>query len=192
MFNKCEYVISTTKRIQGPNKDNKPEFVFLGRSNVGKSSFINSITNRKNLAKTSSKPGKTRLMNYFNIDDLFYFVDAPGYGYASKSYGDRLDFGDYIEDYLIDNDNLKVVFLLVDSFVGPTKDDILMYEYLKYNNLNVVIIGTKSDKLPKSRVQQYLKVIKEKLDIDYSKIILTSSNDKKGFDDVKKLIEEYL
>ena len=100
MFNDCKYIISTTKRSQSPNVTNLPEFVFLGRSNVGKSSFINALTNRKALAKTSSKPGKTKTMNYFIIDDRFYLIDAPGYGYASRSYGSRLDFGDYIEDYL--------------------------------------------------------------------------------------------
>ena len=191
-YNKCEYVISTTKRSQSPNVNNLPEFTFLGRSNVGKSSFINALTNRKALAKTSSKPGKTRLMNYFNIDDKFFLVDAPGYGYASRSYGARLDFGDYIEDYLNNNPNLKIVFLLVDSFVGPTKDDILMYEYLKYHKLNVKIIGTKVDKVSKSKVLSYKKVIKEKLNVSNDDIYLTSSNDKKGFDEINELMSSYL
>ena len=192
LFNKCEYVISTTKRSQSPNIENKPEFVFLGRSNVGKSSFINALTGRKNLAKTSSKPGKTRLMNYFNIDDLFYLVDAPGYGYASRSYGSRLDFGDYIEDYLNNNPNLKITFLLIDTLVGPTKDDILMFEYLKYHKLNVKIIGTKMYKVGKSKVLSYKKVIKEKLNINNEDIFLTSSNDKKGFDEINSLMSSYL
>ena len=191
-FNKCEYVISTTKRSQSPNLENKPEFVFLGRSNVGKSSFINALTNRKALAKTSGKPGKTRTMNYFNIDDLFYLVDAPGYGYASRSYGSRLDFGDYIEDYLNNNPNLKITFLLVDTFVGPTKDDILMYEYLKYHNLNVKIIGTKMDKVGKSKVLSYKKVIKEKLNAKNEDIYLTSSVERKGFDEINLLMSSYL
>ena len=191
-FNKCEYVISTTNRSQSPNVNNLPEFVFLGRSNVGKSSFINALTNRKALAKTSSKPGKTRTMNYFTIDDRFFLVDAPGYGYASRSYGSRLDFGDYIEDYLDNNTNLKIIFLLIDSFVGPTNDDILMYEYLKYHKLNVRIIGTKVDKVPKSKVLSYKKVIKEKLNIDTNSIYLTSSNDKKGFDEIIELMSSYL
>lgn len=192
MFNDCKYIISTTKRSQSPNVTNLPEFVFLGRSNVGKSSFINALTNRKALAKTSSKPGKTKTMNYFIIDDRFYLIDAPGYGYASRSYGSRLDFGDYIEDYLNKNDNLKIVFLLVDTFVGPTKDDILMYEYLKYHDLNIRIIATKCDKVGKSRIQQYKKIIKEKLNISYDIITLTSSQEKKGFDEVISLMESYL
>ena len=191
-FSKCEYIISTTNRSQSPNTENKPEFVFLGRSNVGKSSFINGLTNRKALAKTSSKPGKTRTMNYFNIDDRFYLVDAPGYGYASRSYGSRLDFGDYIEDYLNNNANLKITFLLVDTFVGPTKDDILMYEYLKYHNLNVKIIGTKMDKVGKSKVLSYKKIIKEKLNAKNEDIFLTSSNERKGFDEINELMSSYL
>ena len=191
-FNKCEYVISTTNRKQSPNKNNLPEFVFLGRSNVGKSSFINALTGRKSLAKTSQKPGKTKTMNYFNIDDLFYLVDAPGYGYASRSYGSRLDFGDYIEDYLIDNPNLKIVFLLVDTFVGPTKDDILMYEYLIYHKLNVKIIATKMDKVGSSKILSYKKNIKEKLNTSNDNIYLTSSNEKKGFIEINDLMSSYL
>ena len=191
-FNKCEYVISTTNRKQSPNKNNLPEFVFLGRSNVGKSSFINALTGRKSLAKTSQKPGKTKTMNYFNIDDLFYLVDAPGYGYASRSYGSRLDFGDYIEDYLIDNPNLKIVFLLVDTFVGPTKDDILMYEYLIYHKLNVKIIATKMDKVGSSKILSYKKNIKEKLNTSNDNIYLTSSNEKKGFVEINELMSSYL
>ena len=191
-FNKCEYVISTTNRKQSPNKNNLPEFVFLGRSNVGKSSFINALTGRKSLAKTSQKPGKTKTMNYFNIDDLFYLVDAPGYGYASRSYGSRLDFGDYIEDYLIDNPNLKIVFLLVDTFVGPTKDDILMYEYLIYHKLNVKIIATKMDKVGSSKILSYKKNIKEKLNTSNDNIYLTSSNEKKGFVEINDLMSSYL
>lgn len=193
MFNDCKYIISTTKRSQGPNyTTNLPEFVFVGRSNVGKSSFINALTNRKLLAKTSSKPGKTKTMNYFLIDNRFYLVDAPGYGYASRSYGSRLDFGDYIEDYLENNDNLKIIFLLIDTFVGPTKDDILMFEYLKYHNLNIHIVASKCDKVGKSRIQQYKKIIKEKLNTSYDIITLTSSQEKKGFDEIISLMESYL
>ena len=119
-FKTCEYVISAVSKSQNPNKNNLPEFVFLGRSNVGKSSFINALTNRKTLAKTSSKPGKTRTMNFFLIDEALYLIDAPGYGYANQSYGTRLDFGNYIEEYMHGNENLKICFLLVDTKVGPT------------------------------------------------------------------------
>lgn len=190
-FKSCEYIISAVKKSQYPNKNNLPEFVFLGRSNVGKSSFINAITNRKTLAKTSSKPGKTQTMNFFLIDEKFYLVDAPGYGYANKSYGTRMDFGNYIEEYIHDNDNLKVCFLLVDTKVGPTKDDILMYEYLVYHNLNVCVITTKCDKVGTTLLLKHKKIIKEKLNIDNNKIYMTSSLNKKGFEEIISLIESY-
>ena len=126
MFETCEYVISAVNKSQYPNKDYLPEFVFLGRSNVGKSSLINALTKRKMLAKTSSKPGKTRTMNFFLIDKMFYLIDAPGYGYDSRTYGERQDYGKYIEECLFENENLKVTFLLIDTLVGPTNDDLLM------------------------------------------------------------------
>ena len=192
MFNKCDYIISTTSRKQSPNVNNLPEFIFLGRSNVGKSSFINAITNRKMLARTSSKPGKTLTINYFSIDDKFYLCDAPGYGYASRSYGTRIDLGAAIEDYLVGNSNLKVVFLLIDTFVGPTKDDLLMYNYLMHYKLNVKIIATKSDKVGRSKVLQYKKAIYSKLECDPNNVILTSSQEKTGINDVVKIIEGYI
>lgn len=192
MFNKCDYIISTTSRKQSPNVNNLPEFIFLGRSNVGKSSFINAITNRKMLARTSSKPGKTLTINYFLIDDKFYLCDAPGYGYASRSYGTRIDFGAAIEDYLINNSNLKVVFLLIDTFVGPTKDDILMYNYLKHYNLFVKIVATKSDKVGRSKILQYKKAIYTKLECNQDDIYLTSAQEKTGINEVINLIASYL
>ena len=192
MFKKCEYVISAVKKEQYPNRNNLPEFVFLGRSNVGKSSFINAFTDRKMLAKTSSKPGKTRTMNFFLIDDEFYLVDAPGYGYANKSYGTRLDFGDYIEEYLHDNLNLKACFLLVDTKVGPTKDDVLMYEYLKYNNLNVCVIATKSDKVGTTLVSRHRNEISKKLNLEKNKIFMTSSLNKIGFDKIVEYVQSYI
>ena len=137
MFNDCKYIISTTKRSQGPNYlTNLPEFVFLGRSNVGKSSFINALTNRKSLAKTSSKPGKTKTMNYFFIDESFYLVDAPGYGYASRSYGSRLDFGDYIEDYLNNNQNEIKPDLKTISSAGESVDISTLETTHLLNSLN--------------------------------------------------------
>ena len=105
MFKKCEYVISAVSRKQNPNISNVPEFVFLGRSNVGKSSFINFLVNRKLLARTSTKPGKTIAVNFYNIDDKMYFVDVPGYGYAARSFEQKDKFGGYIEEYLVDNLN---------------------------------------------------------------------------------------
>ena len=191
MFNDCKYVISAVSKKQYPNVNNIPEFVFLGRSNVGKSSFINSLTNRKNLARTSGTPGKTITLNFYSIDDTYYFVDVPGYGYAQRNFDMRQDFGKYIEEYLLENQNLKLCFLLVDTKVGPTADDILMYNYLKHLNLNVVVVATKSDKVGTTRVLTHKKVIKEKLGIDNNNIYMTSSLNKKGFDEIRDLIKKY-
>ena len=188
MYKKSEYIISTTKLSQSPNKDNFSEFIFLGRSNVGKSSLINALTGRKLLAKTSSKPGKTIALNYYLIDEEFYFVDAPGYGYAARSVAKRLDFGDSLEEYLTKNDNLKMIFLLVDTKVGPTSDDLLMYEYLEYLNKPFTIVATKSDKIGTTLVARAIKEIKNK--INDVNIIVTSANAKKGISDLEALINE--
>lgn len=191
MFNDSKYIISAVNKKQFPNIDNLPEFVFLGRSNVGKSSFINSLTNRKNLARTSSKPGKTITLNFYLIDEKYYFVDVPGYGYASRSFAMRDNFGEYIEEYLFNNQNLKIAFLLVDTKVGPTSDDILMYNYLKHLNLNIKIIATKADKVGTTKVLSHKKVIREKLGIDNESIFMTSSQTKKGIDEIIDLIKKY-
>lgn len=191
MFNTCEYVCGAGKKDQFPNKENLNEFVFLGRSNVGKSSLINAITNRKMLAYTSSKPGKTIAINFFLIDKSFYLVDVPGYGFALKSQSMKEQFGKYIENYLNDNHNLKVAFLLVDSKVGPTQDDILMYNYLKYFNINVKIIGTKSDKIGSTLVLHQKKIIKEKLNCSNDDIIMTSSTSRKGIDNIVEILSSF-
>ena len=186
MFDKCEFITSTTKRSQSPNKSNLNEFVFLGRSNVGKSSIINAVTRRKLLAKTSSKPGKTITLNYFLIDEKFYLVDVPGYGYASRSKDQRVGFGASIEDYLINNPNLKIAFLLVDTKVGPTKDDILMYNYMTHFGINIQIITTKCDKVPTTLRTKAIKEVKQKLQND--NIIVTSAEKKIGINEIVELI----
>ena len=190
MFDKCEYIISAVNKKQFPNHNQLPEFVFLGRSNVGKSSFINALTNLKMLARTSSKPGKTQTINFFLIDEAFYLVDVPGYGYASRSRDDRLRYGEYIEAYLINNPNLKIAFLLVDTKVGPTNDDILMMNYLKHLALNIIVIGTKADKIGKTMLSKQKALIRNSLLVDDNKIILTSATTKQGFDQVITLISE--
>lgn len=191
MFNDAKYIISAVSKEQSPNDNNLPEFVFLGRSNVGKSSFINALTNRKNLARTSSKPGKTIALNYYLIDSRYYFVDVPGYGYASRSMDTRDKFGLYIENYLHNNTNLKIAFLLVDTKVGPTNDDILMYDYLKYLGLNIKIIATKADKVGTTKVLTHKKQIKEKLNISNDDIFMTSVQEKKGIKEVIDLIKSF-
>lgn len=187
---KAEYIISAVSKKQYPNL-NYPSFVFLGRSNVGKSSFINALTSRKNLAFTSSKPGKTIALNFYNIDDKYLFVDVPGYGYAKRNISDRLGYGEMIEEYL-DNPNLKVCFLIVDIRHDPSEDDVLMYNYLKHLNLNVVVIATKADKISKNQTINSLKNIKKVLKMDdLDKCYPVSSETKTGIEEVEKIIKSY-
>jgi len=189
MYSTCEYVISAVSKKQYPNDQNFNEYVFLGRSNVGKSSFINALTNTKMLARTSSKPGKTQTINFFLINKKFYFVDVPGYGYATHSFSKREDFGNYIEEYLKDNPNLKMAFLLIDTKVGPTKDDILMFQFLKFLKIKITLISTKCDKIGTTMLFKHKKMIKQKLEINDNQIIFTSSLTKVGMDQVRDLIE---
>ena len=134
-------------RISQYPDDRKSEFLILGRSNVGKSSFINTIINRKNMARTSSKPGKTQTLNFYLVNNEFYIVDVPGYGYAQTSKKRMEKFGLMIEEYLKERQNLKHIFLLIDYRHKPTEDDLLMYKFLKYYNLPVTIVCTKYDKV---------------------------------------------
>lgn len=183
MFNNSEFIISTVNVNQSPNKNNYNEFVFLGRSNVGKSSLINALCNKKNLARVSSNPGKTITLNYYLIDKSFYLVDVPGYGFANRSKEMKDVFGKYIDNYLLNNKNIKMCFLLVDTKIGPTEDDVLMYNYLKYLQLPITVISTKADKIGKTLLLRHEKNIKTKL-LD-ANIIMTSSNSKYGLDKLK-------
>lgn len=177
---------------QYPN-DNMKEFLLLGRSNVGKSSFINTIIERKNFARTSSKPGKTQTLNFYQVNDSFYLVDVPGYGYASVSKDTQKKFGMMIEDYLKNRENLSHVFMLVDYRHKPSEDDILMYEYLKYYNLNITVIATKSDKVSKNSRDKQDKLIKDTLNMDeHASFIPFSTITKKGREEVLEIIESYL
>lgn len=188
MFNNSEFIISTVNLNQSPNKNNSNEFVFLGRSNVGKSSLINALCNKKNLARVSSNPGKTITLNYYLIDKQFYLVDVPGYGFANRSKEMKDVFGKYIDNYLLNNKNIKMCFLLVDTKIGPTEDDVLMYNYLNYLQLPITIISTKSDKVGKTLLIRHEKNIKSK--IPDAKIIITSSNSKFGLDNLKLFFNE--
>ncbi len=146
-------------------EDGKPEFLILGRSNVGKSSFINCIVNRKSIARTSSKPGKTQTLNFYNIDNLCYLVDVPGYGYAAVSNKKQEKFGMMIEEYIINRPNLKHVFLLIDYRHKPTENDLMMYDFLKYYNLPVTVVCTKYDKVKKSGRAKQDKLISSIIDV---------------------------
>jgi len=166
--------------------DNIPEVLFVGRSNVGKSSLINALTNNKKMAKVSSAPGKTRLLNFFDINkSQFRLVDAPGYGYAKISEAMKISFEKMMEDYLSTRENLVFVAMLVDLRHKPSGDDILMYKYLKNQNLPVVLIGTKLDKLKQNDIKKNQKLIIDTLNlIPSDTFILTSSSNKKNMDQI--------
>lgn len=184
-----ELVISATRRSQYPT-DGKSEYLLIGRSNVGKSSFINTLINRKNYARTSSRPGKTQTINFYNINEEFYLVDAPGYGYAQVSKTKRKKFGLMIEDYIINRKNLKCVFLLIDFRHKPTNDDILMYNFLKYYKIPTVIVGTKSDKVGITMAQKQRNTLINDLDLVVGDEFITfSSISKDGKEEIYKKIE---
>ena len=179
-------------RISQYPDDKKNEFLILGRSNVRKSSFINTIINRKNMAKTSSKPGKTQTINFYHINSQFYIVDVPGYGYAQTSKKQIEKFGIMIEEYLKNRQNLKHVFLLVDFRHKPTEDDVLMYKFLKYYNLPVTIVTTKFDKVNRSLRDKQNDLIKKTLMPALGdEIINFSSVTKLGKERVYDIIENY-
>lgn len=184
---------TTAVRVSQYPTDNKCEFLLVGRSNVGKSSFINSLINRKNYAHTSSKPGKTQTLNFYLVNNNFYLVDVPGYGYAAVSKAAQKKFGLMIEDYLKNRPNLKHVFLLIDYRHKPTEDDLLMYNYLKYYNVHVTVIATKYDKVNKNARTKQDKVIAEAMNIALEdNLIFYSSISKKGREEVYRTINSYL
>ncbi|MBP5684400.1 MAG: YihA family ribosome biogenesis GTP-binding protein [Bacilli bacterium] len=170
--------------------DNLKEFLLVGRSNVGKSSFINTLIERKNFARTSSKPGKTQTLNFYLVNNSFYLVDVPGYGYASVSKDKQKKFGLMIEEYLKTRTNLAHVFMLVDYRHKPTEDDILMYEFLKYYNLDITIVATKYDKVSKNKKEKQNKLIKETLKCNDDELITFSTITKKGRSEVLDIIEK--
>ncbi|MDY5057897.1 MAG: ribosome biogenesis GTP-binding protein YihA/YsxC [Bacilli bacterium] len=191
-INTIELIISAVRESQYPT-DNKEEFLLVGRSNVGKSSFINTIINRKNYARTSSTPGKTQTLNFYKINDSFYLVDAPGYGFAKVRNSLKKKFGLIMESYLKSRENLKMVFLLVDFRHKPTSDDIMMYDYLKYYNVPVTIICTKVDKVSKNNHAKNKNIIQKELNLpDDKNIILFSSVTKIGKNEVYEEIEKHL
>ena len=189
-INTVELTISAVRESQYPT-DNKSEFLLIGRSNVGKSSFINAIINRKNYARTSATPGKTQTLNFYKVNDEFYLVDAPGYGFAKVRNSLKKKFGLIIENYLKSRSNLKRVFLLIDFRHKPTNDDLLMYNFLKYYDLSVTIILTKVDKIGRTLREKQLQLIKDTLNIkEEDKYILFSSTTKLGKNDVTSIIDK--
>ena len=170
------YAVSAVREDQYP-KDDLPEIALSGRSNVGKSSLINTLLNRKNLARTSSQPGKTQTLNFYLVNDEFYLVDVPGYGYARVSQKKRQEFGEMIQDYLETRPNLKGLVILIDSRHEPTKDDIAMYNYAQYLNLPILVVCTKIDKIKKSQVNKVMFRLKKNIDLNYDHVtVLTFSS----------------
>lgn len=181
--------ISAVRRSQYPT-DNQSEYLLVGKSNVGKSSFINTLINRKNFARTSATPGKTQTINFYHVNDSFYLVDAPGYGFAMLSKKKQKKFGLMMEDYLTNRKNLKQVFMLVDFRHGLTNDDIMMYNFLKYYKLPVTIVATKVDKIGITKHQQQRNMILDDLDLVVGdEFVMFSNVTKVGKEDIHQKIE---
>lgn len=187
-----EIVISAVKPDQYPETD-LPEFALAGRSNVGKSSFINKMLNRKGLARISSKPGKTQTLNFYLINEVLHFVDVPGYGYAKVSKSERAAWGKMIETYFTSREQLRAAVLIVDLRHPPTSDDVMMYDFLKHYEIPCIVIATKADKIPRGKWQKHLKVTRETLDLDKNdKILLFSSETGEGKDQTWAILASYM
>jgi len=187
-----DIVISAVKPEQYPETD-LPEFALAGRSNVGKSSFINKMLNRKGLARISSKPGKTQTLNFYLINEILHFVDVPGYGYAKVSKTERAAWGRMIETYFTTREQLRAVVLIVDLRHPPTADDVMMYDFLKHYEIPCIVIATKADKIPKGKWQKHLKVTRETLDLDKNDhLIVFSSETGEGKDKAWSLLQSYM
>ncbi|EUJ40687.1 ribosome biogenesis GTP-binding protein YihA/YsxC [Brochothrix campestris] len=190
--NQVELLISAVRPEQYP-KGQLPEFALAGRSNVGKSSFINRMLQRKAMARISSKPGKTQTLNFYEVEQKLIFVDVPGYGYAKISKSERAKWGVMMETYMTDRPPLKAVIQIVDMRHKPSSDDVAMYQFLKHHDIRVIVIATKSDKIPKGRWQKSIKEIKETLKFDADDNIVTfSSESGLGKDQAWKIIEKFM
>ena len=178
------------KKEQYPN-GGLPEIAFAGKSNVGKSSLINAMINRKSLARTSGSPGKTRTINFYNVENSLMFVDLPGYGYAKISKSEKEKWGAMIENYLIKREFLRGIILLIDIIHEPGENDKMMYEWLKHYGHKIIIVATKSDKLKRSQINKHISVIMKTLGLLKEDIIIPfSSENKSGKNELWKIIEE--
>ncbi|MBP5281605.1 MAG: YihA family ribosome biogenesis GTP-binding protein [Lachnospiraceae bacterium] len=170
-----------------------PEVAFAGKSNVGKSSLINALMNRKNLARTSSQPGKTQTINYYNINDALYFVDLPGYGYAKVSQEIKAKWGKMIENYLRKSSQLKIVFLLIDIRHEPSENDRTMYDWVRKMGFQPIIIATKLDKINRSQIAKQVKILREGLKASKDTVIIPfSALSKQGRDEIYALLDQLL
>ncbi|MFD2705193.1 ribosome biogenesis GTP-binding protein YihA/YsxC [Salibacterium lacus] len=187
--NEAELLISAVRQDQYP-KNGLPEIALAGRSNVGKSSFINTLVTRKNLARTSNKPGKTQTLNFYELEGKLMFVDVPGYGYAKVSKSERSAWGKMMETYFSSRENLRGVAMIVDSRHSPSALDIQMYKYLKQFELPVLVIATKADKVSKNKRPKHVKHIRETLELEKADdIVLFSAETAQGKEDAWKLIQ---
>lgn len=191
-LHRASFLLSAADHRQYP-ADGLPELALAGRSNVGKSSFINTLLERKNLARTSSKPGKTQLLNFYDVDDRFRLVDVPGYGYARVSKKERARWGVMMESYLTQRENLRAVVSLVDFRHDPTSDDRQMYDFLKYVGLPVLLIATKADKVSRNKWAQQMARLKKCLQLQANDaLILFSAVDKTGKTEATEQLLTYL
>lgn len=173
--------------------NNLPEIVLAGKSNVGKSSFINTMINRKSLARTSSEPGKTRQINFYNIDSKFYFVDLPGYGYSKMSKAEQERVGKFIEEYLFTRNKIELIILLIDIRHKPSENDILMFNYIRSIGHKYVVLANKADKIAPTKVQSYVEDLKNSLQANENDIILPFSSEKKIYtEETWKEIEKFI
>ena len=183
--------LETVCGITSTLPDNKfPEIAFAGKSNVGKSSLINGLLNRKSLARTSATPGKTQTINFYNVNDQMYLVDLPGYGYAKVSEAEKIKWGQLIERYLHNSKQLKAVFLLIDIRHEPSANDKMMYNWIVEMGYNPIIIATKLDKIKRSQIQKHVKMIKQGLELIPGTVVIPfSSTTKQGRDEIWELVE---
>ena len=173
--------------------NDKPEFAFAGKSNVGKSSLINALMNRKAYARTSAQPGKTQTINFYNINDALYYVDLPGYGYAKVPKSEVAKWGMMMEEYLQKREELRAIILLIDIRHEPGKNDIMMYEWLKHFGFDIIIAATKSDKINRSQIQKHLSVIRKTLKLSAEDVLIPFSGEKKtGVEELWAEIEKFL
>lgn len=174
-------------------ENERPEIAFAGKSNVGKSSLINALMNRKSLARTSSQPGKTQTINFYNINDAMYMVDLPGYGYAKVSQNEKEKWGKMIENYLHASKQLRAVFLLIDIRHEPSANDKQMYDWISYQGYDPIIIATKLDKINRSQIQKQVKLIKNKLQVKPGTMMLPfSAQTKQGRDEIWQVMDEFI
>lgn len=176
-----KFEVSAVSSKQYP-QNNLPEIVLVGKSNVGKSSFVNTMINRKNLARTSSEPGKTRQINFYNMDDQFYFVDLPGYGYSKMSKVEQEKVGKFTEEYLVKRQTISMILFLVDIRHKPTKNDLHMYHYIMSSNLPFMVLANKADKIAVTKVDNYVEDLKKEFGMSFS-ILLPFSSERKIYND---------